>query len=318
MKTVMSDYALTPQEITAMRRLAHGSSSIGELAITMDLSAGSTSKIVSGLLRKGLISKRKEGLRSIVEPSANTHAQDLSDLVLAYAPVPWENILSYSNLPVLSRDLGDIEFPTNLSQSTEWRVERNLGLYGLPPVKRNSALGLKLEQFIASYVQFSRRQLADKLLPRGHVILWSKGFSFIAKTRRGEVNDSRHLKKTSFSAFPGYGIRFVTDSEYFFYNPLQQTLTLEDIAIHTILIDPTSRTNIEYATLLLLKEESKVNLERLLQKGKMLDIEATVKDMISLVKTHKTLERISMPSWEEIQELAKLYEVKIENGSKTV
>lgn len=318
MKTAMSDYALTPQEITAMRRLAHGGSSIGELATTMDLSAGSTSKVVGSLLRKGLVSKRKEGLRSIVEPSENTHAQDLSELVLAYAAVPWENVLSYSNLPVLSRNLEDIEFPISLSQSTEWRVERNLGLYGLPPVKRNSALRLKLEQFITSYVQFARRQLADKLLPKDHVILWAKGFSFIAKTRKGEVSESPSMKKTSFSAFPSYGMRFITDSEYFFHNPIQKTLTLEDIVIHTILMDPSSRTNIGYATLLLLKEESNVNLDALLQKGRLLDIEATVKDVISLVKTHRTLEERSMPSWGDIQELAQLYEVKLKNGNKTI
>lgn len=318
MKIAMSDYALTPQEITAMRRLAHGSFSIGELATAMDLSDGSTSRVVDGLLRKGLVSKRKEGLRSIVEPSANAHAQDLSELVLAYAAVPWENVLSYSNLPVLSKDLRDIEFPTHISQSTEWRVERNLGLYGLPPVNLNSALGLKLEQFITAYVQFARRQLAAKLLPKGHVILWSKGFSFIAKTRKGEVKESLHLKKTSFSAFPGYGIRFITDSEYFFYSPLQQNLTLEDIIIHTILIDPSSRTNVGYATLLLLKEESNVNYDALLQKGRMLNIESSVKDMISQVKNHGTLDKPSLPSWGDIQELAQLYEVKLKNGNQTV
>ncbi len=314
----MSDYALSPKEITAMRRLAQGSYSIGELATAMRLSAGSTSRVISGLSRKGLASKRRKGMRSIVELSNNTHARDLSDLVLAYAAVPWESILSYSGLPTLSRDLVGVEFPTSLSQSTEWRVERNLGLYGLPPVKQSSALCLKLGQFITDYVQFSRRQLADKLLPRGHVILWSKGFSFIAKTRHGEVNESPYLKKTAFSAFPEYGIRFITDSEYFFYSPVRQTLTLEDTAIHTILIDPSSRTNIGYATLLLLKEERNVNLERLLQKGKALDVEAVVKDVILLIKTHKAPEGHSMPGWEEIRELAQLYEVKIGNGSRTV
>ncbi len=315
MKTAMSDFALTPHEITAMRRLSQGSSSVGELATAMGISAGSTSKVVSGLLRKGLVSKRKEGLRSIVETSSSAHAQDLSELVLAYAAVPWENVLSYSNLPVLSKDLRDIEFPTSISQSTEWRVERNLGLYGLHPVNLNSALALKLEQFITAYVQFARRRLAAKLLPKGHAILWSKGFSFIAKTRRGEVNESLHLKKTSFSSFPIYGIRFITDSEYFFYSPLQQNLTIEDIIIHTILIDPSSRTNAGYATLLLLKEESNVNYDALLQKARVLDIESAMKDMISLVKTHRTLDKPSLPSWGDIQELAQLYEVKIMNGN---
>ena len=314
----MSDYALTPQEITAMRRLAHGSSSIGELATTMDLSAGSTSKVVSGMLRKGLVSKRKEGLRSIVEASANAHAQDLSELILAYAAVPWENVLSYSNLPVLSKDLGGIEFPTSISQSTEWRVERNLGLHGLSPVNPSSALVLKLEQFITTYVRFARRQLADRLLPNDHVILWSKGFSFIAKTRMGKVIESTYLRKTSFSAFPGYGIRFITDSEYFVYSPLQQTLTLEDTIIHTILIDPSNRANIGYATLLLLKEEGRVNIERLHQEARMLDIEGVVNEMISLIKTHKAPEGHSIPNWEEIQELAHIYEVKIEDEDKTV
>ena len=314
----MSDYALSPKEIATMRRLAQGSYSIGELATAMRLSAGSTSRVISGLLRKGLASKRRKGLRSIVELSTNTHARDLSDLVLAYAAIPWESILSYSSLPALSRDLVGVEFPGNLSQSTEWRVERNLGLYGLPPVKQSSALRLKLEQFITDYVQFSRRQLADKLLPRGHVILWSRGFSFIAKTRRGDVSESPYLRKTALSVFPDYGIRFITDSEYFFYSPVQQTLTLEDTAIHTIFMDPSSRTNIGYATLFLLKEERKVNLESLLQKGKALDVESVVKDVILLIKTHKTSERHSMPSWEEIQELAQLYEVKIGNGSRTV
>lgn len=89
-----------------------------------------------------------------MEPSENTYAQDLSELILAYAAVHWENVLSYSNLPVLSRILEDIEFPISLSQSTEWKVERNPGFYGLSPVKRNSGLGLKLEEFITTYVQY--------------------------------------------------------------------------------------------------------------------------------------------------------------------
>ena len=318
MKTAMSECALTPQEIKAMRILAHGSSSIGELATRMNLSDGSTSKVVTDLSRKGLISKKREGLRIIVEPSTNNHAQSLSDLVLAYAQVPWENILSYSNLPILSRDLGSAEFPANISQSTESRVERNLGLYGFPPGKRNSTLSLKLEQFITAYVEFTRRQLMDKILPKGHVILWSKGFNLIVKTRSGEANETPYLKKTALSAFPVYGIRFITDSEYFFYDPFRRTLTLEDVIIHTILLDPSDRTIIGFAILLLLKEKSSVSLEHLLQKAKTLDIEAVVNDIIPLIQTHENTAGTAIPRWEEIQELAELYEVRVENGNKTV
>ncbi|MDH2906310.1 MAG: MarR family transcriptional regulator [Methanomassiliicoccales archaeon] len=313
MKTAMSAYALTPHEIRVMRTLAHGSFSIGELATRMNLSDGSASKIVSGLFRKGFISRKREGLRIIVEPSSNSHARNLTDLILAYAQIPWENVLAYSSLPILSRDLGGAEFPTSISQSTRWRVEHNLGLYGLPPGKRNLTLSLKIEQFINAHVEFARRQLADKILPKGSVMVWAKGFNFIAKTKKGEVNESSCLKKTAISAFPGYGIRFITDSEYFFYDPFQRNLTLEDIIIHTILIDPSSRTNIGYATLLLLKEKSRVSLESLLQKAQGLYIEEDVKDVISLIQTHKHTGGLSIPGWEEIQELAELYEVKIEH-----
>jgi hypothetical protein len=88
-------------------------------------------------------------------------------------------------------------------------------------------------------------------------VIWEKGYSYFFKIGRGELKKEEKVKilgenfiKTALSSFPQYGIQFITDDSYYYYEPAVKKLDLEDIILHTLLIEESISTNRKLACLL--------------------------------------------------------------------
>lgn len=116
---------------------------------------------------------------------------------------------------------------------------------------------------------------------------------------------------TALTASPDYGIQFITGDSYYYYEPKLERLSLEDVILHTLLIDPDSQKFNTYALLLLLKNRDKINFDLLLTKSKKYDLEEAAEALTDYMKSKGKLRKWPLPETKELQEVADLYDVEI-------
>src|SRR5579875_1192703 len=190
MRSPMQDYALTKDELSAIRAISEQHHiSIGELASILRISNAWASRISKRLEEKGIVKKKRHGISKSVEIVDREHAQLLAEMIRAEPYIPWEKVLSYSNMAVLlANTTGERDFQRGLSNVTTWRKLRNLAAHGLVPKTGNkSNLNLKLSQFVQAYADFISKKFAREALPQKAIIIWGRGYSYFFKLRKKEL-----------------------------------------------------------------------------------------------------------------------------------
>ncbi len=246
------------------------------------------------------------------------YAQLLSELVKAEPYVPWEKVLSYSNMAVLlTRTTGESDFERGLSDTTKWRAQRNLSMHGLIPknTSNNTTLNSRISHFAREYADHITRQFAEEILPSNAVVLWQKGYSFLFKVRKGDDEDGKnipkHFLRTALSVYAEYEIQLFTNETYYYYSPGGAKLSLDDIVLHTLMIDPGSQTYAIYALLLILKKYKKMDLESLMKRSQRYNLTRDVENIVRYIHS-KGKERVwPLPSWGELKEQANVYGIEI-------
>lgn len=301
---------LSKPEITAFKELTKRELSISELADALNRSNPSVSLVVKSLKGKGFAEIKREGTRRIARVAPTDHAQYFSNLIENEPYVPWEKVLSYSNSKVLL----DLWFSSSLgkdvSNTTRWRALRNLAAHGMLAEPGKVASNQRVRRFVEAYADYVSRAIAARILPTGSVVIWRKGDSYLFKTKQSaKLGTGFH--ETAISVFPRYGIRFITDEKYYFFDSKKRSLTLEDNLIHTLLIDPTSETYTGYALLLLLKESKKIAKDRLVERSKEYGLTRLTNSLLRYVETEGKERSFPLPSWDGLGELAKLYAIEM-------
>jgi hypothetical protein len=321
----MQDYALTKDEISAIRAISEQRKlSLGELASVLRKSKAWASRVAKRLEEKGIVEKKRHGITKSVEIVDRDHAQLLAEMIRTEPYIPWEKVLSYSNMAVLlANATGERDFQRGLSEVTRWRKLRNLAAHGLVPKGGNkSDLNLKLIHFAKAYADFISTKFGREVLPQKAIVIWEKGYSFFFKVGRSELKKEEKVKilgenyiKTAISSFPQYGIQFITEDSYYYYEPAVKKLDLEDVILHTLLIDRGSQTYTIYALLLFFKKIKAINLQILKERSKRYDLLEIVENIIRFVESKGEIRPWPLPKWSELREQANIYGIDIDHAN---
>ncbi|HKW04545.1 MAG TPA: hypothetical protein VJN71_04525 [Nitrososphaerales archaeon] len=256
-----------------------------------------------------------------VEIVDRDHARLLAEMIRAEPYIPWEKVLSYSNMAVLlANATGEKDFQRGLSKVTKWRKLRNLAAHGLLPKGGNkSGLNLKLIQFAEAYADFISAKFGRKVLPQKAIVIWEKGYSYFFRIGRRELEEEKvkisgkNFIKTALSSFPQYGIQLITDDLYYYYEPAVKKLDLEDIILHTLLIGRGSQAYTTYALLLFFKKIKSISFQILKEKSKRYGLLESVVNIIQFVDSKGGIRPWPLPKWSELREQANNYGIDIDH-----
>ncbi|MHB2035204.1 MAG: helix-turn-helix domain-containing protein [Nitrososphaerales archaeon] len=309
MKERLPVFALTKDEIAIARAVSDQRElSINQLAKKLDSSEGWASRVVKKLEDKGIVETKREGMRKVVAVAQANYAQSLAELVRSEPYVPWEKLLSYSNsLVLLANATGETDFEAGLSATTKWRALRNLSIHGLVP-KSGGDVAPRIRRFATEYADHISQKFGREILPREAIVLWRKGFSYLFKIRKPGV-ELRRFKRTAISVYSEYGIQLVTNDIYYYCSPERARLSLEEVILHTLLIDPERQTYETYALLLIFKEYRRIDFEALKKRSDRYNLRRRAEDIIRYIHTRGEEREWPLPKWHELEEQARMYRI---------
>lgn len=307
MRKPLDPYELSRTQLEILRALAGSSLSISELARHIRKSQPTVTTAVEKLQAMGFVTVERSGMLKLVRVSEAKHAQLLREVMLAHPHIPWQSLLAFSQIrPFLElQDVG----PATVSRTTEWRILRNLMAHG---IIRKDEGGLKvnprfskISEFVREFSNFINSNLAAQV-SEAAVAVWTSGSQFIMRVPQGTKIQDKRFQPTATTALPRYGIRLISDVEYYFFSPSHDMLRPEDIALHSLLID--GIVNVTYALILIAKTQ--INTDYLLRKAEALDFRGQVEAMLRFLETHKPQPGVVLPSWDEFVQKARVYGVE--------
>ncbi len=319
MKEQMMPFALSKGEIVAARAISdHRGSSISELSAIIGKSQSSISQMVKSLEKKGFVETRKSGMKKVVDISERNYALSLQEMFKAEPYVPWEKLISNSNMAILFKNItGEESFEHGISSISSWRAIHNLSMHGMfiTSPEKQLAGNRRVSRFISEYADHVSRKYLMEKLPGDAIIIWRSGYRCLFKIRDITKNKTERLPvdtfPTALTVSPDYGIRFLASDSYYYHDPDLTGLTLEDAILHTLLIDPESQTYGTYALIMAFKNEKKLNTDLLKDRSLDYKLEETVGNFINYIKSHGKKREWPFPKPDELREQADLYGVVV-------
>lgn len=319
MKEQMLPFTFSKAEIATIRAISsHRPLSIHDLAIIMRKSSSSVSQTVKSLETKGVIKTERKGMKKLTEISDRSYALSLQEMFRSEPYVPWEKLISNSNIAVLFRNItAEDSFELGISPISLWRASRNLAMHGMyfTSPEKQSAGNRNLSRFIVEYSDHvSRKYLAEKL-PGDAITVWRSGYRCLFMSRDYSKKVAENLptdtSPTALTVSPDYGIQFMTSDSYYYHEPNLNNLDIEDVVLHTLLIDPESQTYSAYALLLAFKNEKNMDMNLLIDKSRKYKLVDRTKSFVKYIKSNGRVREWPLPDQKELQEQADLYGVVI-------
>lgn len=280
---------------------------ISKLSKELNVYPGSASKITEKLIKNGLAKKQRRGKHVIINKEQTMHAQKLEEIIKTFPRLPLEQILTHSNLTLISLlnySLNAEELRDIIGVTRQWiyKTIKQLSLYGI--ILKNTdgytinPIHQHLQEFARYYYEYKNYQYLTKLTDDA-LIVWQHGNEFLFKTKK-EIN-TYHI--TAVTAFSQYNLPLLSDSKYYFYST--RTFGTADIILHTILINPQSKTYNTYACLLY--EQTKPS--NIVKKARLYNLTNHIRVLLSYMKSRETNEDF-LPTWEEYVSIAEQYGVR--------
>jgi predicted transcriptional regulator len=282
-------------------------SSETDIAKKLNLSSGTISKITKKMIKNGLAKKNRQGMKIIVEIAQTSHAQKLELIIKIFNRLPLENILSYAKLnliAILEYPLNKKEISQMLNISRQWTYKtiKDLSRYGII-LKKQDGYYLNpthqlLFEFAKEYYSYKNHQTL-KTTSEDAQIIWQHGDEFLFKTKKELTKNP----ETAVTAFSKYDLPLLGDTKYY-YNT-ERNLQITDIILHTILINPQSKTYNAYACLLYEKTKPR----DIIKKARIYNLTDHIRTLISFIERQES-EKKFLPTWDEYKSLAEQYEVR--------
>ncbi len=278
-----------------------------DVAKKLNLSSGTISKITKKMIKNGLAKKNRQGMKIIVETAQTSHAQKLEVIIKTFNRLPLENILSYSNLKLIAildyhLNKNEISQMLNISRQWTYRKIKDLSRYGIILKKQDgyylNPTHQPLFEFAKEYYNYKNHQTL-KTISEDAQIIWQQGTEFLFKTKKELTKPS----ETAVTAFSKYNLPLLGDTKYY-YNTERQLQTT-DIILHTILINPQSKTYNAYACLLYEKTKPR----DIIKKARIYNLTEHIHTLISFIEKQES-EKKFMPTWDEYISLAEQYGVR--------
>ena len=292
------------REIEVFKLLPSSESNISK---KLNVSPSTISKITKKMMKNGLAKKERQGMQVIVYGSQTSHAQKLERIIKTFNRLPLENILSYSKLKliaILDYPLNKKEISQMINVSRQWvhKTIKDLSRYGII-LKNQKGYYINpthhiLYEFAKDYYEYKNHQKL-KTISEDAQIIWQHGSEFLFTTKKV-------LKKypaTAVTVFSKYNLPLFGDTKYY-YNA-ERKLQTTDIILHTILINPQSKTYNAYACLLYQKTKP----IDIIRRARIYNLTEHMQTIILYIE-EQTSEKIFLPTWNEYDSLAKQYGVR--------
>lgn len=315
MKKSHGQDTLSRTELELLKQVAESSSSVSELGKRLGKSQPRTSVILKKLQEKGLVNVRRRGMSKLVEFDDTKHAILMRNLLLRYAHIPWENLLSFSSFTILNsivHGLTEQKLEDARSKVTLWRHLRNLMAHGIVIQEDNNykinPRYKALINFFEEYNSYMIQQLAHEASDQASII-WQNFIEFLIRVPYQDRVRKPNFHLTGISAFAKYGINIISDYDYYFYTNRKRKLSKEDYALHTLLIEKGNVTYVTYTLLFIKKLREELHKSYLLKEAQRFGLKKQVNAMLLFLARKKPPANVVLPSWAEFKQKAEQYNV---------
>jgi DNA-binding HxlR family transcriptional regulator len=309
MKTSAGQYAFSKAELQILREIARGNYELSSFNAKLSIKPSLLTYTLKKLQTKGIVKITHKGAKKQVYFSETKHATLLRDLLSIYDYVDWENVLNGKGIEILFQVLTGSGKLTRIPRNTLWRYTNNLKSRGI--ITQEGKINPQfrgLSEFLREYQSFLVKKIANSL-SENSVILWQQDKEFIVRTSKGLQNIPSNFQKTATSLFGEYGLSLFTDFDLYFYSINKKSIRLEDVLLHTLLIEPKNVRYVTYALLFLKKTEQRIDKKYLQQEAERLGLNDEIAGMLEFIENHTHSPNQGLPSWEEFVIKAKDYGV---------
>jgi len=316
MKKKLRKYTFNRLEIKILKEVARGNHSLYLLKKFLVIKPNLLSYNLKKLLQKGLIKveKKEKRLGKYVYFDNSKQALLFRELLLRYDHIKWENILSGLAIDVLFQTIDKSELTfKNFSKATFWRYMRDLMSHGIITRSEDDFYEINprfsiLKDFLIEYQRFLLDVIV-RSVSASAVILWQKDLECLIRVPKDVNISQKSFLRTAVSRFNDFGLPLITDFDIYFYSSNMETIRVEDVILHTLLIERDNPRYTLYGLLLLKKQWRRINKEYLLKEAQTLDLSLQLNAMFQFLKTQGVRRGLALPTWEEYLAKAKEYKV---------
>ena len=316
------NYTFSKQEIEILKQIANGNNALTQIREKLSMTPSLLSHYLKKLEGKYLIKTQHESSfdrsisssrKSIVFQNTK-HSLILKELLTRYSHIKWESVLRGSGIDVLFQILNDsTNIKENISAVTFWRYSRNFMALGIivdtyEKLQINERFSL-LKDFLIEYQKFIINSITSSITDKV-TMLWQKDFECLIRVPKTTQVTEKGFTKTATSRFQDFGIQLTSDFDVYFYSKRRTAIILEDVILHTLLIEKRNVRYVTYSLLLLKKEQKRVNKEYLLTEATWYDLNLEVTAMLEFLRTRGTRTGTEFPTWNEFANKLKEYQME--------
>ena len=294
---------ISKNEINAFKILP---ATVTTISKKLDVSPASASKITHKLINNGLATKKRNGKTVLIEKEKTILAQKLEEIIRLFPRLPLENILTHSHLSIiatLTYPLKTEELSSILDVTRQWihKAITHLSTYGIILKDKQgyfiNSNHRPLLEFAIYYSEFQNYKTLSTIIDDA-IIIWRNGNEFLFKTKQ----EIPKIPKTAVTIYSNYQLPLISEMKYYYCS--HRTLDVNDTILHTILIDPQSKTYNSYALLLYEKTKPK----DIMQKTRLYNLTQHVHSLLNYLEERTPAEPF-LPAWNDYQALIKQYKV---------
>ena len=298
------DYRFTRLEIGILRLLTNGEQPLSDIGRSLSIRPSLTSHLLGKLSEKALVTLNRRGIGKRAAFSNSRHAQLLRDVLLIHAHVDWENALHGLAVEILFWVLDQsASSAASFSRATLWRHTKNLKARGiLDEDGRRYTISLRFERLKEFLEEYQRFIMADFVhsLADGEVIIWQQDMECLFEGPHKIEPLGEGLEETATSSFGKFGLPLLTQSRVYFYSREKRELKVEDVILHTLLLEGSEVRNTLYGLLLMKKEWKRMDTRLLRQESGKYSLTIQIDDMLDFLETNGTRRNNPrLPTWNE-------------------
>ncbi len=306
---------LSKNQVTILRLLSEkGYRSVRSLAKELKLSPSRTDVLLRDLRDLGLVEMKRSGKAVEVLMSSNQHAKAFKKMVTLNPQVRYETILTNQRINIMisllrsQKTKEDISLELDVSVRT---IERAISFLMENGIIISDGRALKINphrddliEFILEFISYVNIKIAGSEA----IIIWEHLDEFIVETK-APLKRSGFLL-TGFLALEDFGVPLILgDSWQYLYSTHKIKLRIEDICLHIMMLNPRSARTITYIVLTILKNKEIWDWRYTESESRRYNVEKKTRKLKKFIKTKGKEKPEDFPSWKEIKEKAKEYDI---------
>lgn len=322
MKRKLENYSFSKVEIKILREVANENHALSLLRTKLHIAPNLLSHGLRRLSQNGIVVLKKRGRSTLRKKGAgrkyvyfadSKHATLLRDLLVKDGHIQWEDVLSGLGIEILFQILNEYESEsTDVSKVTFWRYSRELMARGIVRLAEGHYVITPrfstLATFLAEFQHFLLNNLIKPISAKA-AILWEKDFECLIRVPKNARVPEKNLLKTATSRLNDFGIQLLSDFDIYFYSKRKKIIRVEDVILHTLLLEKNNVRYVTYSLLVLKKNAKRVDKEYLLKEAQKLGLGLQINAMLQFLKTKGKRGGLTLPLWSEFVSRAKEYVV---------